>query len=135
VAGALVLWRATYGATTSEILDDASATRVGLDDQQCQPPSAQAAGQQHEQGPVGCGAARALDCASQDDHLLAKQRILGDEFGLGPPQIGQCTEGEQRGGGTGSSHEKPLEGVHDVASGIGEALAELGEHGERSISV
>jgi hypothetical protein len=57
--------------------------------------------------------------------LLAQQRILGDEFGLGPPQIGQCAEEEQHGGGTGSSQEKPLEGVRDVASGIGEALAEL----------
>jgi len=54
----------------------------GLHDQQGVLPAAAAAGQQHQQCPVGGGAVRTFDAALQDDKLVPQERILGDERGL-----------------------------------------------------
>jgi hypothetical protein len=44
--------------------------RVRLDDEQCRPPRADAAGQEHQQRAVGGPTAGALDAAPQDEELL-----------------------------------------------------------------
>ena len=67
---------------------------VGLDDEQGMMPNAEAAGQQHQQGPVSWRATRALDATPQDDELLTEERILSDEFRFAPHQIGQCADDE-----------------------------------------
>jgi hypothetical protein len=52
--------------------------RVGLHDQQRLPPGPDATGQEHQQPPVGRGAAGTLDAAPQDEELLPQQRVLGN---------------------------------------------------------
>jgi len=105
---------------------------IGLDDQQRLSPGAQAAGQQHQERPVGAGAARALASPLQDDQLLPKERVLEDEFGLGPRQIGQRAGDERRPRRLARGQEVATKSMRGAACGRGEPLEEVGEHGGRS---
>ena len=62
---------------------------IGLYNEQALAPGVHTAGEQDQQGPVNARAARALGTPSQDDQLLSKERVLGDELRLAAGYIGQ----------------------------------------------
>ena len=60
---------------------------VGSDEEQRLPPGADAAGEQHQERPIGPRYGRALDVAAQHDQLLAQERILGEQLRPSPQQV------------------------------------------------
>ena len=54
--------------------------RVGLDEVELVPPAASATGEHDEEEPVCSPESRALHTSPQDDELLAKRSVLGEEF-------------------------------------------------------
>src|ERR1035437_4826575 len=83
-------WRAGPGLSAPEATKEVAMPaqqRFGLDDEQALAPGAQPAGEQDQQRPVGSGAARPLDAASQDDQLLSEQGILGDVLWLAADKV------------------------------------------------
>lgn len=60
---------------------------LGFENQEGVLPRGKSAGEEQEGEAVAAGQAGFLDLALEDDHLLAKQGILEQEFGLGASQI------------------------------------------------
>lgn len=102
---------------------------LGLDDQDGLGSGPEAAGQQHQQRPIALGAARARDAAAQDEELLTQQRILGDEFGFTPYNVGQCADDERGGCGLGRCQEAALNGERDGTCNDGDTLPKMRDHG------
>jgi len=61
--------------------------RIGLDDEEGFPPSADPAGEEDEPEAVGWGEARPADLAMEEDELLAEEDVLGSELGLAASEV------------------------------------------------
>jgi hypothetical protein len=48
-------------------------------------------GKHHQEEPVGPATRWALHLTAKDDQLLSQQGVLGDEFGLGASEVGECS--------------------------------------------
>jgi hypothetical protein len=72
--------------------------RLGLDDQQGLTPRPDAAGQQDKQRSIRAGGARTLRRAGEDDELVTKERVLGDQLGPAPDQVRGRAEEQGVGG-------------------------------------
>src|SRR4051794_27717301 len=96
-----------------------------LDDQQGLAPGPKTTGQQHQERPVGRGAARALDAAPQDDDLLAQERVLGDEGGPTAHEVGECA---RHGGLLGGLRRRD----QSLPKRVGQGTSELGTTAEQA---
>jgi len=102
--------------------------RVGLDDQQGLLPGPDATSEQHQERPIGRGAARALGAAPQDEELLAQQRVLGDEGGPTAHEVGEGTNHDALFGGLRRDGQAVLEGASNGSPELGTATEQANEH-------
>jgi hypothetical protein len=72
---------------------------IGLNNVERLFPTADCSCKQDQEQPIGPGTRWALDLTTEDDQLLAKQRIFRDEVGLGASEIGErpCQKGSAPG--------------------------------------
>jgi len=105
--------------------------RVGLDDQYGLTPSADTAGQEHQQCSVDGAEAGPLDAAAQDGELVPKEGVLGHERRLTPRQVDEGADSDGRGGRAGSGQQSVTDALDGGASERDQAMEQAGRHGQR----
>ncbi len=80
--------------------------------------------------PVSRGAARPRDAAVQDGELVAEERVLGHEFRLAPPQIGEGAGSQGRDSRTRGGQQPTAEAVSSGAADRDQAVQQVDRHGQ-----
>ncbi len=83
--------------------------RVRLHDEQRGAPPTDEARQEDEAEAVGGGGHGPLDLAGEDHELLAQEGILGDQRGLRPSEIADCSTDARSGRGSGPREEATVD--------------------------
>lgn len=87
---------------------------VGFQDKQRTFPVLDATGKEDEPEAVGLPKGRSLDLPLEDDQLLTKKCILGNEFRLAACQVGGHTENHRMAGRLGETQKGVLKSINQT---------------------
>jgi len=100
-----------------------------LDEQQCLAPGPEAAGEQHEERPIGRRAAGSLDAAPEDEERLAQEGVLRDERGPTAHEVGEGARRDALRGGLRRGAQAVPERAGQGSSEIGAMADQARQHG------